>query len=100
MLVDTIQTGEQLRAKFKEWGRYNQFSIYGYDALVDYFSEFDENIELDIIGICCDFSEYTADELINDYGEQNETADETAERLRDVTWIIELDNGNYLLQNF
>lgn len=100
MLVDTIQTDEQLRAKFKEWGRYNQFSIYGYDALVDYFSEFDENIELDIIGICCDFSEYTADELVNDYGEQEKTADETAERLRDETWIIELDNGNYLLQNF
>ena len=99
MLVDTIQTGEQLRAKFKEQGRYNQFSIYGYDALVDYFSEFDENIELDIIGICCDFSEYTADELKNDYGEQDETADETAERLRDETWITELDNGNYLLQN-
>lgn len=100
MLVDTIRTGEKLRNKFEAYGRYDQFSIDGYEAIIEYFEEIGENIELDVIGICCDFKELTPDNLKDEYSTYGETAEEIAERLSYETWIIELKNGNYLLQNF
>ena len=100
MLVDTIRTGEKLRNKFEAYGRYNQFSIDGYEAIIEYFEEIGEDIELDVIGICCDFKELTPDNLTDEYPTYGETAEEIAETLSYETWIIELKNGNYLLQNF
>ena len=100
MLVDTIRTGEKLRNKFEAYGRYDQFSIDGYEAIIEYFEEIGENIELDVIGICCDLKELTPDNLTDEYSTYGETAEEIAEALSYETWIIELKNGNYLLQNF
>ena len=100
MLVDTIRTGEKLRNKFEAYGRYNQFSIDGYNAIVDYFEEIGKNIELDVIGICCNFKELTPDNLMYDYSTYGKDIEEIAEKLSYETWIIELKNGNYLLQIF
>lgn len=100
MLIDTIRTGEKLRNKFEAYGRYNQFSIEGYEAIIDYFEEIGENIELDVIGICYEFRELTPDSLKDEYSTYGKEIEEIAEKLSYETWIIELKNGNYLLQNF
>ena len=101
MLIKTINTGDQLRQEFEAWGRWGEFSSFGFDALADYFAECGEAVELDIPAICLEFRELRPDELVRDYApEYGETAEEIAEAIADETWIIELKNGYYLLQAF
>jgi len=66
MLVNTIETANDLRNEFIKYDR-DQFSYEAYEVIVDYFNEFEGSIELDVIGICCDFNEDTFEEFINNY---------------------------------
>lgn len=101
MLVKTINTGDQLQKEFENFGRWGQFTPTAFDALADYFAEFEGKIELDVVAICLEFQELRPDEIVSEYGGQyGETAEEIAEAIADETWIVELKNGNYLLQAF
>lgn len=93
--------------------RPDNFSYSGLKALFDYLEEYeestDEEIELDVIAICCDYSEYeSADEAASNYfeyegmeydddGSELLDADEVEEKalgfLRDRTEVIEFDGG-------
>ena len=108
---------------FKDYGRSDNFSYEGLKALFDYLedleSDIGEQIELDVIAICCDFSEYdTALEAARYYGcdytvelydDDDEERDEDEieeeleeyciEWLRDRTPLIEFDDG-VIIQNF
>ena len=58
---------------FRDYGRQDNFSYEGLKALYEWFEEYEEDtgeeIELDVVGICCDFSEYdTALEAAREYG--------------------------------
>lgn len=53
-----------LKREFEKWDR-DYFSIEACERIIELFE--DENWELDVIGLCCDFTEYTPDELMNDY---------------------------------
>ena len=108
----------QFEQAFKDMNR-DYYSYEGYQALYDYYDEF-EDFSLDVIAICCDVSEYDEEELINDYGylltfeEWKEEAgytdeDEDAQEeylkalvsvISDSTYLIELDNGSYLVWSF
>jgi hypothetical protein len=89
--------------------RPNQFSYAGLRALFAYLAEMEEGMgeemELDVIALCCEFSEYqgAADALSNyDWGGPNdpETEEEEAlEFLRDTTTVIEFDGG-IIIGNF
>lgn len=61
----------QFRDAFHDMGRGDQFSHQGlgalYEMLADYEDGTGEEIELDPIAICCDFSECTAAEIAQDY---------------------------------
>lgn len=57
---------------FKDYNRENNFSRLGREALYDYLwdlsEDIGENINLDVIAICCDFTEYNnLDEYLKDY---------------------------------
>lgn len=43
------------------------YSYEGYQALYDWYEELDPDMELDVVAICCDWTEYTPEELENDY---------------------------------
>ena len=43
------------------------YSYEAYEALYDWYEELDPDFELDVIAICCDWTEYTPEELENDY---------------------------------
>jgi hypothetical protein len=75
MIIDIIQTVGQFRDRFHAMGRTNQFTHQAFDALFEYYDEFHESIVLDVIGICCDWSEYTLAELEGDYDEAKEVMD-------------------------
>ena len=51
--------------------RPDNFSYEGLDALFDWFEQLEddtgEEIELDVIAICCDFTESSIDEIVQDY---------------------------------
>ena len=59
------------RDAFYRMGREDNFSYEGLDNLFDYLEELEqyigEEIELDVIALCCDYAESTIDELIRDY---------------------------------
>ena len=62
----------QFRDAFRECGRSDQFSYEGLEALFEYLEAWEEDcgeeIELDVIGLCCDYSEYEGlNEFHSDY---------------------------------
>ena len=65
----------EFRDAFYRMGRKDNFSYEGLEILFDYLEEFNhdigedigEEIEFDVIALCCDYAESTIDELIIDY---------------------------------
>ena len=58
------------RNAFQQMGRGAQFTYEGLEVLFDYLTSSEENdtqLELDVIGFCCDFAEMTVYEAINAY---------------------------------
>ena len=109
-LVITIDNAWELKRRFEEANR-DYFSLEACEAIINLFEETGTNTELDIIAICCDFTEAEPEDIYNDYDnieEIAETKDEDGEidteKLMDAlnyyTYAIELDNGNILYQNF
>jgi len=88
--------------------RPDNFSYDGLKALYDWLEEYedstDQEIELDVIALCCDFSEYTLDELQSDYGdyasEKWDDMDEATEWLNDHTMVIPVDSNTVIVQAF
>lgn len=123
MLVTTIDNGYQLEQLFKQCGRENHFSYEGFNALYDYLDEYSgevgEDFKVDVIALCCDFTEYSGwEELYNNYSysynnesetfeelEENDELDDFKEWVQDRTTVIEVtDYKNnivgIIIQNF
>jgi hypothetical protein len=47
--------------------RPDNFSDEGLKALFSFFEEFEDDIELDVIAICCDYSEASMQEIIDSF---------------------------------
>ena len=88
----------QFRNEFEQT-RPNNFSYDGLTALFDYLEEYEEScnteVELDVIALCCEFTEYVDLAEI----QQNYTDIESMEDLNDHTMVIEFDGG-IIIQNF
>ena len=58
----SINTVEDFRQCFEDYGRRDQFSYNAYEALFGYYTELAEGcgepFQMDVIGICCDWCEY------------------------------------------
>ena len=89
--------------------RPNNFSYNGLKALFDYLEEWEEDsgepIELDVIGICCEFSEYDVDTIDQDFDYVDgltdlKTLDEKLELLTERTIVIPVDADTVIIQNF
>ena len=56
----------------------------------------DKPYELDVIAICCEFTEYASlDEVKDNYGDGL-----TLDEVYDNTTVLELANGGYILQDY
>lgn len=91
------------RDAFRRMDRMDQFTYEGLEVLFDYLEEYEEStgeeIELDVIALCCDYAEDTPEQIAQEYNielDEDDTADmddeEKAEALREA--VIE-----YLEQN-
>ena len=104
MIVKEVTFNDFLR-EFEEFGRANNFSYEGKRALYDYLSELAEDlgepIELDIIGICCDFTEYDSiEEFKNDYSYTIGEDIDDIEDIQDYTIVIPINDQSFIIQDF
>ena len=104
---------------------YNEFRAYdrdyytydGYEALLNYYDEINPDMELDVIGICGDCTEYgegaacSISDMIADYGylinddidddiPREDYVEQLVDALNDRTTVLELPNGNYIVFAF
>ena len=91
----------QFSDAFVEMGRENQFSYEGRKALFNYLEQYEEEtgseMELDVIALCCEFTEYeNIEEFNNNYGKECETLDEVAE----YTQVIDINDESFIIQDF
>ncbi len=103
MLVKEVYFNDFLE-EFKKYGREDQFSYEGKRALYNYLNELSEDIgepiELDVIGICCEFTEYDSLEAFNNaYGY---TIDEISsiDEIGYYTTVIPIDDESFIIQDF
>lgn len=118
--VDVYDMKERFVAMDRDY-----YTFEGLESLLDYYDTIDENMELDVIAICCDCTEYgegavcSVYDLISEYGykypveeykedndiEENEF-DETeymaalVEVLEDERTVLHVANGNYIVFAF
>ena len=81
--------------------RKNKFSYEGLQALFEYLEEYEdstgEEIEFDMIGICCEYMEYDSlKEYNDDYSKKCEEIDEIA----DDTTLIKIDDERFIIQQY
>ena len=84
------------RDAFEKMGRKDQFSYDGLGALFNYLEEINGNMELDVIALCCEFTEY------ENFAELHEAYDiiEDMDELRDNTTVIPINQDSFIIQNF
>jgi hypothetical protein len=98
-IVQTISTLGQFRNAFEQAGRRNQFSRDALGLLFDYFDSVDDNVELDVVAICCEFAESTADEVRDSYDVLADTS--VDDFLSDNTTLIgQTDAGAFVYVQF
>ena len=94
---------------FRIAGRQAQFSQNALEALFEYLEQYEEDtgeeLELDPIGVCCDFTEYgSAREAAEEYGwdeveEEDNIEAEGLEWLQNRMTTIELPTGGVVIQS-
>ena len=98
----------KFRDAFRDMDRKENFSYEALELLFDYFEEVDENMELDVIAICCDFYENDLETVISEYQlyddvkEMNEveTTDFVREYLNGHTFLVGETPTGFVYQAF
>jgi hypothetical protein len=98
------------RDTLRMYERGNQFSHDGLGALFEWLEQVEddtgEEMELDVIGLCCEFAEYSsakeaADQYDNDLPNNPDTVEAAArEWLADRTTVIDVPGGGVIIQQF
>ena len=87
---------------FEDMNRLTNFSHEGREALFDYLEQYEqdtgEEVELDVIALCCEYSEYeNLAEFQKDYGNEYESIDDIEEH----TQVIRVGTeGAFIIQQF
>ena len=93
------------REAFKSMGRADQFSYEALGMLFDYFDDVDPDHELDVIAICCAFSEdmpaYIADQYDVDVDglDDDDVLDAVLEYLGEKTQVIGVTDAGAVVYN-
>lgn len=117
--MKTTITSASFVQAFRDMGRMDNFSREGLEILFDYFEQYEQDcgveMELDVVAICCDFSESSIENIIQDYGidvsEADDVTDEqdkldiiqeiVLEYLHDNTSVVGVtSSGDVIYQNF
>lgn len=90
--------------EFSEYGREDNFSRAGLEALYNYIYDFAEEsgtpYVLDVIALCCDFTEYTLEEVVSDFSdllEEDDILDEILDTLNHHTTALRASSADTLV---
>lgn len=91
LFIDTVRRCDRLE----------QFGLDGWTALFDYIEDCEreqgEESELDVVGLCCEWTRYESVAEFNEaYGEECKDVSDVAEN----TCVVELENGAFLAVNY
>ena len=93
MIYQTLNK-HQFIDSFKSWDTYaNSFSYEGLELLYDWLemqkAQSDEDIELDVVGLCCDFTESDVATIIQDYTlPQDASFNDALEYIQDKSLVV------------
>lgn len=103
----TIDNASQFRDEFRAHNRGDQFSYEGLGLLFEYLEEIDPDYDLDVVALCCDYTEATIEQIANDYGlELPDDEDDDQRRqavfdfLSDHTSVVGDVAGGFIYANF
>jgi hypothetical protein len=106
-MKQTISHASQFRDAFHQAGRDSQFSYEALNMLYEYFEDVDPDMELDVVAICCDYTEDTVKGIADAYGlelPEDETEEEHNEAVRDYleanTTIVGETPSGFVYANF
>ena len=92
----------QFRQAFHDCGRGNQFSYEGLSALYEYLIQFEDDmgqeIDLDVIALCCDYVEMTELEIREAYSLEDHES--STHYLENNTFIVGTTDKTVIFQNF
>ena len=99
-MIDRV-TKSDFHDRFHSMGRGEQFSYEGKNALFEWLEEYEdstgEQVELDIIALCCEYSEM--DDL-DDYNTQYEPV-KSIEDIDELTMVIRIDGSDgFIIQQY
>jgi len=85
---------------FKDFDRDN-FSYDGLKALFEYLEEYEdgtgEEVELDVIALCCEYMEYDS---LKEYNDDYDTKYSEIEQVGDDTQVIPIDDNSFIIQQY
>ena len=87
---------------FIHMGRENQFTYKGKQALFDYLEYYEEDtgeqIELDVVALCCEYSEFeNLKDFQNDFGNEYKNFED----IENETIVINIESSeSFIIQNF
>ena len=104
MLVKKVYFNDFLE-EFEKHGRKDQFTYEGKKALFNYLNELGEDlgepIELDVIALCCEFTEYNSLKEFND--DYSYIIGDDIDSIDDITYyttVIKIDEDKFIIQDF
>ena len=108
-MIQTVNNSEFHNA-FNRMDRGSQFSYEALNLIYEYLEQFEEDtgepVELDVIAICCEYSEMTVQEVIDSYGyklDSSETEydlDKLVEILSEDTTVLGTTDSTIVFAQF
>jgi hypothetical protein len=68
MLYQTIDNASQFRDQFHRAGRADQFSYEALGLLFDHLESLGSDVEVDVVGVCCEYAEESPEGIAKNYG--------------------------------
>lgn len=107
----TINTVSSFRDEFRACGRADQFSYEALGLLFDYLENYEmdtgEEIELDVISLCCDYSEDSPENIREQYDietdgmDESEIIDEVIATLEEnAAFVGKTNTGTIIYRNY
>lgn len=104
-MYQTVNTVSTFRDEFRACGRADNFSYEALGLLFDYFEAYEmdtgEEIELDVVSICCDFSEDSPENIRDQYGIDGDDETEVIATLEDnCAYVGKTSTGTIVYRNY
>jgi hypothetical protein len=106
-IIQTIDTASQFRDQFRQCGRADQFSYEALGLLFDYLNDCGSDVELDVLGVCCEFSEDMPESIADSYSidteglTEGEIVDAVMSYLDDHSVTVGItSSGSFVYQQF